>query len=65
LSHRRQAGVLLSIITGFTLAKIFYSMPDMPGDVLERLAPFCAAFAVVLLFRERNRQAWWKPYSLT
>ncbi len=61
----RPAAVLWSIITGFTLAVIFYLLPDTPGDVLERLAPFCAGFAVLLLFRERNRQAWWKPYSLT
>lgn len=51
----RPAGVLLSIISGFTLAVIFYSMPDTPGDVLERLAPFCLAFAVVFLLREKRQ----------
>jgi sodium/proline symporter len=43
----RPIGVLLSILTGFTLAVVFYLMPDAPGDVLERLAPFCAALAVL------------------
>jgi hypothetical protein len=55
LSHRRPAGVLLSIITGFTLAVIFYSMPDRPGDVLEHLAPFCAAFGMVFLLQEKRQ----------
>jgi len=48
------AGVLLSILTGFTLAVIFYLLPDTPGDVLERMAPFCAALAVLLFFRQNR-----------
>ena len=52
--HIRPAAVLLSIITGFTLAVVFYLMPDTPGDVLERLAPFCGGFAVLLLFRNKR-----------
>lgn len=51
----KPTGVLLSILTGFTLAVVFYLMPNTPGDILERLAPFCASFAVLLLFRERPR----------
>ena len=47
----RPAGVFLSILTGFGLAVLFYLMPDTPGDVLERLAPFCAALAVLMLSR--------------
>ena len=41
------AGILLSIFTGFSLAVLFYVMPDTPGEILERLAPFCCAFAVL------------------
>ena len=46
-------GVFLSIITGFGLAVVFYLMPNTTGDILERLAPFCVSFAVLLLFRQR------------
>jgi SSS family transporter len=46
-------GVLLSILTGFSLAVVFYLMPNTTGDILERLAPFCVAFAILLLFRQR------------
>jgi sodium/proline symporter len=47
-------GVLLSILTGFGLAVVFYLMPNTTGDIVERLAPFCASFAVLLLFRQRQ-----------
>ena len=47
-------GVLLSILTGFGLAVTFYLLPNTPGDILERLVPFCAALAVLLAFRERG-----------
>ncbi len=48
------AGVLLSILTGFGLAVVFYLMPDTPGDILERMAPFCTGLAVLFLFRQRH-----------
>lgn len=44
-------GVLLSMLTGFGLAVVFYLMPNTTGDVFERLAPFCVSFAILLLFR--------------
>jgi len=47
-------GVLLSILTGFSLAVIFYLLPNTTGDVLERVAPFFASLGVLLLFRQRN-----------
>jgi sodium/proline symporter len=47
-------GVLLSILTGFGLAVVFYLMPNTTGDILERLAPFCVSFAVLMLFRQRS-----------
>ena len=50
----RPAGVLASILTGFGLAVLFYLMPDTPGDVLERLVPFCSALAVLWLLRTRG-----------
>lgn len=49
----KPVGVLLSILTGFGLAVLFYLLPNTTGDVLERVAPFVASFAVLLLFRQR------------
>lgn len=46
-------GVLVSILTGFGLAVAFYLLPNTPGDILERLVPFCAALAVLLALREK------------
>jgi sodium/proline symporter len=48
----RPGGVLISILTGFGLAVLFYMLPDTPGDVLERFGPF--ACAVVVLFLSRR-----------
>ena len=50
-------GVLLSIATGFGLAIVFYTLPDTPGDILERLAPFACSLAVLLLFRGKPAKA--------
>jgi len=47
-------GVFLSILIGFTLAVIFYLMPSTPGDLLERLAPFCVGLALLMGFRVRR-----------
>ncbi len=46
------AAIVLSILTGFSLSVLFYLMPDTPGEILERLAPFCCAFAVLLTVRK-------------
>ena len=43
--------VLASILTGFGLAVAFYLLPDTPGDVLERVAPFCVALLVLIAGR--------------
>jgi len=48
------AAVVLSIVTGFSSAVVFYLMPDTPGDILERMAPFCTGLAVLLLFRPKR-----------
>ncbi len=50
----KPVGILLSILTGFGLAVVFYLMPDSTGDIFERLLPFCASFAMLLLFRQRS-----------
>lgn len=47
----RPGAVLASVLTGFGLAVAFYLMPDTPGDILERVVPFFAALAVLLLGR--------------
>jgi hypothetical protein len=39
--------VLLFVLTGLALAVVFYSMSEVTGDVRVRLAPFCAALAVL------------------
>ena len=44
--------ILLSILTGFSLSVLFYLLPNTPGEILERLAPFCCAFAVLLGMRK-------------
>ncbi len=41
---------LLAITTGFTLAVGFYLLPGTPGDILERLLPFCVGLSILLLF---------------
>ena len=51
------AAILLSILTGFSLSVLFYLMPDTPGEILERLAPFCCAFAVLMASTRRRRVA--------
>jgi Na+/proline symporter len=53
LSGRRLRGgaVLLSIATGFVLAVTLYLLPNTPGDIAERLLPFCAGLAVLLVCR--------------
>ncbi len=50
----RPGGVLTSIIAGFGLSVVFYLMPNTPGDVLERLAPFCIALFVALASIQRS-----------
>ena len=50
-------GVLLSIVTGFSLAVIFYLLPNTVGDIAERLIPFCASLTVLLFFRNSGVQS--------
>lgn len=50
----RPQGVLLSIIAGFGLSVVFYLMPNTPGDVLERLAPFAIALTIALVSVNRS-----------
>lgn len=40
-------GVLISMVTGFTLAVLFYLLPSTPGDLAERLIPFSSALLVL------------------
>lgn len=49
------AAGLAGMLAGFGLTIAFYLLPDAPGDVLERVAPFFIALAVVLLL-DRLRQ---------
>jgi len=47
-------GVFLSILTGFSLTVAFSFLPNAPGDIVERLLPFCAASLVLIFFRVKN-----------
>jgi sodium/proline symporter len=49
------AAGLAGMLAGFGLTIAFYLLPDAPGDVLERIAPFFIALTIVLL-AERPRQ---------
>jgi sodium/proline symporter len=49
------AAGLAGMLAGFGLTIAFYLLPDAPGDVLERIAPFFIALTIVLL-AERLRQ---------
>jgi sodium/proline symporter len=53
----RPGGVLASIIAGFALSVLFYLMPNTPGDVLERLAPFAIALLIALASVWRSGRA--------
>ncbi|MDX1459876.1 MAG: sodium/proline symporter [Xanthomonadales bacterium] len=45
--------VLAAILCGFGLSVLFYLLPNTPGDVLERVAPFAIACLVLALERAR------------
>jgi sodium/proline symporter len=47
IASPRAAGA--GMLTGFLLTIVFYLAPDAPGDVLERIVPFFAALALVLV----------------
>ena len=47
----KPGGVLVSVLTGFSLAVVFYLLPNTPGDILERLVPFSVALAVLFAAR--------------
>ena len=50
-------GALAAVVTGFSLAVIFYLLPDTPGDIAERLLPFMSGVTILLLSR--------RPESMT
>ena len=45
---------LLAVVLGFVLAVIFYLLPSTPGDIVERLAPFCVGMLVLLVFGRKR-----------
>lgn len=47
-------GVVISILTGFLLTVVFSFLPNAPGDIVERLLPFCAASLVLFLSRTKS-----------
>ena len=47
----RPGAVLAAILAGFGLSVLFYLLPNTPGDVLERLAPFLIASLILLANR--------------
>jgi len=48
----KPVGVLISIVLGFGLTVILSFFPNAPGDIAERLIPFCIASFILLIFKE-------------
>ena len=40
------AATLVAMVTGFSLTVVISMFPETPGDIAERLLPFCAALAI-------------------
>ncbi len=47
----REGFVLATLLTGFGLTVLLYSLPDTPGDIAERLLPLAVAMVVALAGR--------------
>jgi len=45
----KPGGVLLSILSGFSLAVVLYLLPNSPGDIAERLLPFIVGLVILFL----------------
>ncbi len=45
----RPTGVIITMLTGFTLTVILYLQPNTPGDWAERVAPFVIALVMALM----------------
>jgi sodium/proline symporter len=50
----KAGAVLASIVAGFGFSVVFYLMPNTPGDVLERLAPFCISLIILIASKVRG-----------
>lgn len=54
--HIKPVGLIVSILVGF-LGTVFLSFqPNTPGDILERLLPFCLATLVLLLSKDKSSE---------
>ncbi len=53
----RPVAVLLSVISGFTLAAVLAQFPSAPGSLIPRLLPFAVALLVLWLGRARVAQS--------
>jgi sodium/proline symporter len=51
----RPGSILGAMWAGFILTVLFHLLPDSPGDFLERVLPFLAAFGIALTGGERRR----------
>jgi sodium/proline symporter len=49
------AAALTGLLSGFLLTVVFYLAPEAPGDVLERIAPFFIALALVVAIDRRTQ----------
>ncbi|MFT5655683.1 MAG: sodium/proline symporter, partial [Arenicella sp.] len=50
-------GVLISIVSGFGLTVILSFFPNAPGDIAERIIPFCIASFILVIFKESRQGA--------
>jgi len=50
-------GVMLSILAGFLLTVGLSFLPNAPGDIAERLLPFCTASLILVFFRKPKQES--------
>ena len=53
----REGFILATLISGFGLTILLHSLPDTPGDILERLLPFVVAMLIALAGRHYRESA--------
>ena len=50
----QQSYAFFAMVTGFSLAVLFYSMDNPPGDILERVAPFTCGIIILMLSKVKK-----------
>jgi len=50
----KSLGILLSMLFGFFLTVLLSFFPNAPGDIIERLVPFCVATIILFIFKVKQ-----------